>query len=185
MKRKILALILGLMILIGGIAVLLSVIDIWGRSDSRGGEKVFHTQSMKASQELTPGRSLGYIYIPSISLISGIYEGTTASELNKGVGHFSTTPLPGARDNSLLLGRSDSFFSGLSLIRRGDSIVVTSFSVVYKYEVVSVRAVRKQDRTLILPTYESTLTLTTNFPFEYSASAPTRYIVSAERIEDN
>lgn len=49
----------------------------------------------------------------------------------------------------------------------------------YIYEVINTKIVKKDDRTVIVPTEEAILTLTTCYPFNFIGLSPDRYIISS------
>ena len=125
---------------------------------------------------------LGTIDIPTLKITVPIYEGTTDTQLKKGVGHFIGSVLPGVRDNSVLAGHRDSVFSKLGKIRIGDLLTIDSESGIYKYKVSRIRIVMADDRTIIVPTETAILTLSTCYPFNFLGNAPKRFIVSAQLL---
>lgn len=71
-----------------------------------------------------------------------VVEGTSASELQQGPGHLRGTVLPGQQGVSMLLGRSLSYgapFGGLSKLRTGDRITVTTSQGKFTYVVTGAR----------------------------------------------
>ena len=144
------------------------------------------SDSIAISREIKPGDFLGTIEIPSIKSIINIFEGTSEAELSKGVGHFIQSVMPGVKDNSVISGHRDTVFSNLGKVKIGARIVIIVESGRYVYKVERIRIVAGNDRTVIVPTEEATLTLSTCYPFIFVGNAPERYIVvskllSAER----
>lgn len=123
---------------------------------------------------------LGTIAIPSIHKTANIFEGTDSISLNKGVGHFLQSVMPGARDNAVLAGHRDTVFAHLGQVKLGSAVIVTIKQGTFTYLVTKIRIVGKDDRTVIVPTPIATLTLSTCFPFTFFGDAPKRYIVIAE-----
>ncbi len=132
----------------------------------------------KASYE--PGDLIGQLIIPSLDYELPIYEGTDDAQLKKGVGRYIGSAYPGASDNSVLSGHRDTVFTKLGDLKIGASILVSTDIGLFTYEVTGFRIVEADDKTVIVPTDEGTLTLTTCYPFVYIGSAPQRYIVSAK-----
>jgi hypothetical protein len=60
------------------------------------------------------------------------------------------------------------------------NIVTRDYQLVY--QVNAIRIVGKLDRTVIVPSDEAILTLTTCYPFTYFGNAPKRYIVTSNLI---
>lgn len=125
------------------------------------------------------GDEIGELYIPKLNATIPIYEGTSDDELEKGVGHFADSVLPGEKDNSVLSGHRDTVFRKLGEVGAGDLLIVRTSAGEFEYKVSKVRIVDKDDRTVIVPKPRATLTVSTCYPFEYIGSAPERYILVA------
>jgi sortase A len=126
------------------------------------------------------GELIGELYIPKLDQTLPIYHGTDEDELEKGVGHFAGSVLPGEKDNSVLSGHRDTVFRQLGKVGKGDLLVAKTSAGEFTYKVKKVRIVDKDDRTVIVPKPKATLTLTTCYPFDYIGSAPERYVLVAE-----
>jgi len=125
------------------------------------------------------GDEIGELNIPKLNATIPIYEGTSDDELEKGVGHFADSVLPGEKDNSVLSGHRDTVFRKLGEVGVGDLLIVRTSAGEFEYKVSKVRIVNKNDRTVIVPKPRATLTVSTCYPFEYIGSAPERYILVA------
>lgn len=134
------------------------------------------------SKRPDPGETIGSVSFPSLNISLPIYEGTEEKELEKGVGHYSGSVLPGEADNCVLSGHRDTVFSDLKSLKKGDHIVVKTTAGTFTYRVHKFRIVDKEDTTVIVPKPTAYLTLTTCYPFNYIGSAPKRYIISAYLI---
>jgi sortase A len=128
------------------------------------------------------GDYIGSLIIPALNYELPIYEGTEKLELEKGVGRYIGSALPGETDNCVLSGHRDTVFSKLGELKLGETVIVKSEIGLFTYEVDAIRIVEADDRTVIVPKDEATLTLTTCYPFVYIGFAPQRYIVSAKMI---
>lgn len=131
---------------------------------------------------VTIGTFLGTINIPTINKTFNIFEGTESKQLDKGVGHYVKSVMPGLSDNSVLAGHRDTVFAELGKVKLGELINIKVREGSFTYKVSAIRIVDKNDRTVIVPTPEAILTLSTCFPFRYIGNAPKRYIVSAKLI---
>ncbi len=129
------------------------------------------------------GEEIGELYIPKLKTTLPIYHGTNEDELEKGVGHFADSVLPGESDNSVLSGHRDTVFRKLGEVGEGDLLIVRTTAGEFKYKVNKVRIVDKDDRTVIVQKPRATLTVTTCYPFNYIGSAPERYILVAYLTE--
>lgn len=130
------------------------------------------------------GDNIGSLTIPALKRKLPIIQGTGNEELKKGVGHFTQSVLPGEEDNCVLSGHRDTVFSQLDDIKIGDLLIVETSAGTFTYEVKSMRIVHEDDKTVIVPTDNAVLTLTTCYPFFAIGNAPDRYIVSSELIEN-
>ncbi|ARK32689.1 class D sortase [Halalkalibacter krulwichiae] len=126
------------------------------------------------------GDLMGELYIPKLEATLPIYHGTDEDELEKGVGHFAGSVLPGENDNSVLSGHRDTVFRRLGEVGENDLLIVRTGAGEFTYKVRKVRIVDEDDRTVIVPKPRATLTVSTCYPFDFIGSAPERYILVAE-----
>lgn len=127
------------------------------------------------------GSIVGRIEIPRIGLKTMILEGVSQRTLALAVGHIPGTALPGGAGNVGLAGHRDTFFRSLRGIRPGDTIVLTTLTGSFNYEVKSCEVVTPRDTRVLANSTEPSLTLVTCYPFHYLGSAPERFIVHAAR----
>lgn len=135
------------------------------------------------SERPEEGEMIGNLSIPKLDANLPIYHGTDEDELEKGVGHFAGSVLPGEKDNSVLSGHRDTVFRQLGNVGKGDLLVVSTEAGEFTYKVRKVRIVDADDRTVIVPKPRATLTVTTCYPFDFIGDAPERYILVADLIE--
>ncbi|TVX81918.1 class D sortase [Peribacillus simplex] len=129
------------------------------------------------------GDLMGELYIPKIEATLPIYHGTDEDELEKGVGHYAGSVLPGEKDNSVLSGHRDTIFRDLGKVGEGDLLIAKTEAGSFTYKVRKVRIVDADDRTVIVPKPKATLTVTTCYPFPYIGSAPERYVLVADLLK--
>ncbi|MFG6495363.1 class D sortase [Fictibacillus sp. UD] len=146
--------------------------------------KSLATKEVSAKTELyenrpKEGENIGDLYIPKLKAELPIFHGTNEDELEKGVGHFADSVLPGEKDNSVLSGHRDTVFRKLGEVKKGDLLVVTTDAGEFTYKVKQVRIVDKDDRTVIVPKPRATLTVSTCYPFNFVGAAPERYVLVA------
>ena len=127
------------------------------------------------------GRTIGRLEIPRLRLASLVVQGDDAKSLLVGVGHLPDTVLPWQDGNSVLAGHRDTDFRPLKDIRAGDVIRFETATVTYDYVVRATSIVEPTDLTPLRATPGPTLTLITCYPFSFVGSAPSRFIVYAER----
>ena len=136
----------------------------------------------EAIAPIGPDGLIGRIDIARIGLSAVVFEGTDKVTLRRAVGHVPYTALPGQRGNVGLAGHRDSFFRPLRNIVRDDIITVTTVRGAYRYRVASTRIVSPYEVEVLDPSKTEILTLVTCYPFYFVGSAPSRFIVRAERI---
>lgn len=136
-------------------------------------------QTVPSLKKPKVGDVIGTLSIPRINSFEAIIEGTGSKELKRGVGHYVGSVIPGVSDNSVLAGHRDSVFRRLGEVKIGDLITVKNDYGTFVYEVHKIRIVKANDRTVIVPTEDAILTLSTCYPFRFIGNAPKRYIVQA------
>jgi sortase A len=129
------------------------------------------------------GEMIGNLIIPKLGVTLPIYHGTDEDELERGVGHFAGSVLPGEDDNSVLAGHRDTVFRRLGEVGVNDLLIVETSAGRFTYKVRKVRIVDQNDRTVIVPKPKATLTLSTCYPFDFVGSAPERYVLVADLKE--
>ncbi|KAA6452073.1 class D sortase [Bacillus swezeyi] len=134
-------------------------------------------------QTFETGEKIGDLVIPKINARLPIYHGTDEDELQKGVGHFAGSVLPGEDDNSVLSGHRDTVFRKLGEVGKGDRLIVEAVYGTFTYKVKKVRIVDADDRTVIVPKPRAMLTVSTCYPFDFIGSAPERYVLVADLIK--
>lgn len=126
------------------------------------------------------GDSLTRIKIPAIDVDVVVVEGTTASALKAGAGHYPTTPLPCEIGNVGIAGHRTTYgrpFHNLDRLKPGDEIVLETPLGSCSYKVDrDPFVVVPSDLSVVDPTDTATLTLTTCEP---KGSAARRLVVKA------
>lgn len=137
------------------------------------------------SKRPAKGENFGELIIPKLEAKLPIYHGTDEDELEKGVGHFAGSVLPGEEDNSILSGHRDTVFRKLGDVGVGDLLIVHTTAGEFTYRVKNVRIVDKDDPTVIVPKPKATLTVSTCYPFHFIGASPERYILVADLVNSN
>lgn len=118
------------------------------------------------------GQPVGFLSIPAIGLGQVIVEGVGTDELRMGPGHYPGTPLPGQPGNASIAGHRTTYahpFYNLNELTAGDKIVIETPQGIFLYRVHSLGAVAPTDTSVLAPTNQALLTLTTCNP-RYSAA---------------
>ena len=129
-----------------------------------------------------PHGAVARVVASSIGLDAYVVEGVEKAQLNKAVGHYPETPLPGEPGNAALAGHRTMFghpFRHLDKLQRGDTVETWTAKRHAVYRVVSIKRVDPTEVGVIAPTSGMQVTLTTCNPV---GSARERLIVSAELV---
>lgn len=127
------------------------------------------------------GDTIGLLLIPKIKAELAIVEGTDPNDLNKGVGHYKGSDLPGKKGQIVLSGHRDTVFRHLGELKIGDSLKVKMPNGIFVYEITHTKIVDSKDTSIItLQKQNEELILTTCYPFRYIGNAPKRYIIYAK-----
>lgn len=130
---------------------------------------------------IKPGDILGRLDIPRLGLSVAVLQGTGSRMLRLGAGHIEGTPLPWESGNSGIAGHRDTFFRGLRDIRTNDEIQFQTATGLFHYAVDWAKVVAPDDRGVLAPSTESSITLVTCYPFYFVGPAPNRFVVRAHR----
>jgi len=146
----------------------------------------FHEEAApKKRREPQPeGALVGRVEIPRVGVSGIVLEGVEKKTLRRGVGRIPGTALPGDGGNVGLAAHRDSFFRGLKDIRKNDIITLKTLESTYYYRVDWTEIVLPEDTHVLEDTGVPELTLVTCYPFYYVGSAPKRFVVRAERIDE-
>ncbi len=133
--------------------------------------------------ELAIGDPMTRLKIPAIDVSTVVVEGTTASALRAGAGHYVNTPLPGEAGNVGIAGHRTTYgkpFADLDRLRPGDEIVLETPIGTHVYKVSrDPFVVENTDWSVISQTPTPSLTLTACHP---KGSARQRIVVRAEMV---
>jgi len=144
------------------------------------------TKRAYAAGELASGDPITKISIPAAGLKpTVVVEGTGASALRAGAGHYPNTPLPGEEGNVAIAGHRTTYgkpFANLDHLKPGDEILLETPLGKYIYKVSrDPFVVKPTDFSVISQTPGKTLTLTTCHP---KGSARERLIIKAELVSE-
>lgn len=126
------------------------------------------------------GQPIARIVIPSIGVDQVVVSGVSNDDLKKGPGHYPDTPLPGETGNVAIAGHRSTFgapFERVDELEAGDEIVVTSIEGGrFVYRVTDARIVEPTEISVIGPSRDAVLTLTSCWP---KFSADKRIVIRA------
>jgi len=153
-------------------------------TDSLGSFRQADGPAKEPLKPAEPGALVGRLEIPRLGVSAIVLEGVDDKTLRRGVGHIPETPLPGMGGNVGLAAHRDSFFRPLKDIRKNDIIQLRTLEGNFRYRVESTQIVKPEDTEVLDDGPAPMLTLVTCYPFYYVGSAPKRFIVHAQRIEE-
>ena len=129
--------------------------------------------------EIKDGDPVARLQIPAIGLDKIVVSGVFSDDLKHGPGHYPTTPLPGEVGNAGIAGHRTTYgspFGDLDKLQLDDQIIVTTTAGRFRYDVVGTKIVEPSDASVLAPSTDVRLTLTTCDP-RYSTAH--RLIVTA------
>jgi len=136
-----------------------------------------------ASAEPDFGDAVAKIEIPKIDVDWYVVEGVGVDQLKRGPGHVPGMAMPGEKGNVVISGHRTTYgapFHRLDETAVGDVIRLRSRSGLFIYRVSEVKIVQPTDLSVVVPTEDARLTLTTCHP---KFSAAKRLIVVAALVE--
>ena len=138
-------------------------------------------QQAYRDRQIGTGDALTRIRIPAIKVDVVVVEGTTASALRAGAGHYPTTPLPCEPGNVAIAGHRTTYgkpFANVDQLKPGDEIILETPIGTCTYKVSQAPfVVTPRDTAVVAPTPAPALTLTSCHP---KGSAKQRIIIRAE-----
>ena len=148
-------------------------------------ETAYRQRQAGALEAIDEGDSLTRLRIPAIDVDVVVVEGTSASALRAGAGHYPETPLPCEVGNVSIAGHRTTFgkpFANVDRLRTGDIITLETpvGGCTYRIE-RDPFVVDKADRSVVQPSPDRILTLTSCHP---KGSAKQRIIVRAVYVKD-
>jgi sortase A len=143
----------------------------------------FNAEASDSGGATNLGDGIAIIRIPKIEVDRIVVEGVGVEDLKKGPGHYPGTSLPGQNGNVVISGHRTTYgapFYRLDELAIGDEIQLVDLTTTYRYKVIETRIVKPTDLTVVVPSTDSRLTLTTCNP---RFSARQRLIVVASLVE--
>lgn len=119
--------------------------------------------------------------VPAISYSATVYEGTDEKTLLRGPGHYPTSAWPG-RTGNVAVAAHNVYWLGFARLKAGDRVELQTRHGMFVYEITGSKVVEPSDRTVIIPSADHRLTLTTCYPLWAGAFATKRLIFNATEI---
>lgn len=172
-----------LMIIVGiGVMLYPTLSDLKYTLAQQGLAAAADRQTADTGGQHMPSGAVARLVISKIKLDAYVLDGTDADSLAKGPGHYEETPLPGEKGNAAIAGHRTMYghpFRHLDKLAEGDQIVTYTEARKGVYRVIETTRVDPSDVSVIAPTEDDRLTLTTCDPV---GSARQRLVVVAELV---
>ena len=129
-----------------------------------------------------PNSEYGKLKIPSIEVELPICYGTSSKVLKKGVGHDTTSYLPGEGGSIILMGHNfKQFLARLPQAKKGDKIEITTDYGVFEYEIYNAKIVNESNvEEVPIQNEQEILMIYTCWPINNVTHAYERYVVYAK-----
>ena len=137
------------------------------------------------SRRVDDGQPIGRIVIPGIGLDMAVIQGTNASDLQKGPGHYPSTPFPGQPGTAAIAGHRTTYlapFRHIDSLHGGNVIKLEMPYGTLDYKVEDTKVVQPTDFHILHRTTYQRLVLTACHPL-YSASERIVAFARLDRIE--
>ncbi len=147
-----------------------TALDPWPPTESATSDTTASPISTPTSSAASQGSLVAKMEIPTLDKVVYVVSGIGVEQLQKGPGHFPTTPLPGELGNSAIAGHRTTWgepFGDIDRLNTGDEIILTMLDgATFVYNVTSSEIVRPVDTWVIATTDPDVaiLTLTTCHP---------------------
>ncbi len=123
------------------------------------------------------------LIVPSLGYRRTVLEGTGKEILDQAPGHYVTTAWPGTVGNVGVAAHNTYWLNaGFDRLKVGDRVEIQGRRGLYEYEISDIKVVNPDDRTVLAPTGDRRLTLTTCYPLWAGAWATQRLIFTAFEI---
>lgn len=119
--------------------------------------------------------------VPCIGYAATVYEGVDAKTLLRGPGHYPSTAWPGHPGN-VGIAAHNVYWLSFSRLKGGDRLEVQTRRGQFLYEITRIAVTEPTDRSVLAPTSQRTVTLTTCFPLWAGAYATRRLVFVAREI---
>ncbi len=119
--------------------------------------------------------------IPAVGYRAVVRQGVGSNALDNGPGHYPSTPWPGQPGN-IGVAEHNTFWLSFSHLKAGDRVEIQTQHALYIYEITGSKIVSPSDRTVLAPTRDNQLTLTTCYPLWAGVFATKRLVFTAREI---
>lgn len=118
--------------------------------------------------------------VPKIGYYAAVQEGLSSGVLASGPGHYPTTAMPG-KPGLVAVAAHNTFWIPFGQLGPGDSIVLETRYGKFTYKVSGTKVVNADDVSVLVPSSNSSLVLTTCWPLWAGNLAPQRLAILAQQ----
>jgi sortase A len=129
----------------------------------------------------TASQALFAIRVPKIGYYAAVRQGVSLNVLATGPGHYPTTALPGG-SGMIGIAAHNTFWIPFGSLGAGDTVVLETHSVAYSYRITGTRIVNPDDTSVLVPTPNPSLVLTTCWPLWAGNLATQRLAIFAQQV---
>jgi sortase A len=129
----------------------------------------------------TAPSALFAIRVPKIGYYAAVREGVSLSILAIGPGHYPTTSQPGG-PGLVGIAAHNTFWIPFGQLGAGDAVILETRAGRFTYRVTGTRIVNPDDRTVLVPTSDARLVLTTCWPLWAGDLANQRLAIFAQQV---
>jgi LPXTG-site transpeptidase (sortase) family protein len=119
--------------------------------------------------------------VPALDYSAKVYEGTDEKTLLRGPGHYPTSAWPG-RNGNVGVAAHNVYWLSFARLKAGDRVELQTRHGMFVYAITGSRVVQASDRTVLAPSADHRLTLTTCSPLWAGAFATKRLVFFATEI---
>ena len=121
------------------------------------------------------------IRVPRLNYFAAVRQGVSLNVLFAGPGHYPTTAMPGQQGN-VGIAAHNTYWIAFGVLKPGDKVILETRYGTFTYQIYGSKIVSPTDGTVLAPTTDHRLTLTTCWPLWAGALATKRLIFFAEEV---
>ncbi len=119
--------------------------------------------------------------VSAIGYKATVREGVGNDVLMKGPGHYPTSAWPGERGN-VAIAAHNVYWLGFSRLKAGDQVQIQTRRGLYVYQITGSKVINPSDTSVLAPTQDNRLTMTTCWPLWAGAYATQRLVFTAIEV---
>lgn len=119
--------------------------------------------------------------VPALGYRATVFEGVGKAQLDRGPGHYPKSAWPGGPGN-VAIAAHNVYWMSFNRLRPGDQVVIQTRHARFVYKVTGMKVVNPDDSSVLGPSVDHRLTLTTCYPLWAGAYATQRLIFFASEI---